>query len=95
MDRWDISNQPLQRYSEACYRIRVQGRISGRWADWFENMHISVGDICHDHETTLAGHVADQAALLGILGKLVTLNYPLLLVEHIPDNASMDPHSDE
>lgn len=90
----DMLPKALRRDQAARYRIQVQGRIGGRWSDWFEGLSITTNQAEAD-QTTLTGHVADQAALLGILGKLVTLNFPLVLVEHIPNNASMDPHLDE
>ena len=89
-----MHREALARDQAANYRIRVQGRIGRRWSDWFDGLSIASGQAKLD-QTTLTGIVADQAALLGILGKLVTLNFPLLLVEHVPDNASMDSHSDE
>jgi hypothetical protein len=65
----------------ATYQIQVQGWISERWADWFDEMTITVKE--EDDApaiTTLTGVVADQAALLGLLQKLYTLGFPLLLV---------------
>lgn len=66
---------------ERTYQVQVEGRISERWAHWFEDMAITV---CDEEEmpavTTLVGPVADQAALLGLLQKLYTLGLTLLLV---------------
>ncbi len=76
---------------QGTYQIQVEGRISERWAPWFEDMVITV----HEPEqgpavTTLAGVVADQAALLGLLQKLYTLQLTLLLVMR----KEADPMSD-
>ena len=66
------------------YQVQVEGRISERWAHWFEDMAIT---FCDEKETpavtTLVGPVADQAALLGLLQKLYTLGLTLLLVRRM------------
>lgn len=62
------------------YRIRVKGTLGDDWSDWFDGFwfdHLAEG------ETVLAGPVADQAALHGILCKLRDLGLPLLLVERV------------
>jgi hypothetical protein len=69
---------------EMTYQVQVEGRISERWAHWFEGLAITV---CGEEETpavtTLVGPVADQAALLGLLQKLYTLGLTLLLVRRV------------
>jgi hypothetical protein len=66
---------------QGTYQIQVEGRISERWAHWFEDMVITVHEREHGPAvTTLTGAVADQAALLGLLQKLYTLQLTLLLV---------------
>jgi hypothetical protein len=63
------------------YQIQVQGWISERWRDWFDEMTITRDQTSEGvHITTLTGIVSDQAALLGLLQKLYTLGFPLLLV---------------
>ena len=63
------------------YKIQVQGWMGERWTDWFDNMTITRDQTSNGvHVTTLNGFVADQAALLGLLQKLYTLGFPLLLV---------------
>ncbi len=63
------------------YHIQVQGWISERWRDWFDGMSISRDRTSNGVPITrLTGIVADQAALLGLLQKLYTLGFPLLLV---------------
>ena len=93
----DLREKELGRDQAARYRIRVQGRIGRRWSDWFDGMTVVAGSEEHPADrpphTTLSGRVADQAALLGLLGVLVTLGFPLLLVEHIPQDASSESHS--
>jgi hypothetical protein len=64
------------------YQIQVRGWISERWRDWFDEMAITRDQTSEGvHITTLTGIVSDQAALLGLLQKLYTLGFPLLLVK--------------
>jgi len=59
----------------ARYQIRVKGTLDESWSAWFEGLEI----IAHaNQETVLAGPVADQAALHGILVKIHNLGLPLL-----------------
>ena len=71
----------LRRDQPAAYQIEVQGWIGDRWLARFDTMTINLQD--NPPITTLTGAVADQAALLGLLQKLYTLGFPLLLVRHI------------
>ena len=64
------------------YQIRVQGMIKETWSDWFDGFEIAPQA---DGETLLAGTVADQAALYGILLKLHNLGLPLLSVKWIKE----------
>jgi hypothetical protein len=57
--------------------IRVKGRIDDRWSGWFEGLEIAHTD---QDETVLAGSVADQAALYGLLAKVRDLGLQLLSV---------------
>jgi hypothetical protein len=59
------------------FEIRVRGLLAPRWADWFDGFVLTpVGD----GTTVLEGHVADQAALHGVLRQLADLGLPLLSV---------------
>jgi hypothetical protein len=62
--------------------IRVQGQLDERWSDWFEGLAITH---IEESETVLAGPVADQAALYGLLAKLGALGLPLLSVQRVGD----------
>jgi len=71
----------------ANYEVQVQGCISERWADWFDDMSITIEqrDVAGQPGaglpiTTLSGTLVDQAALMGLLQKLYSLGVPLLLV---------------
>ena len=59
------------------YRITIQGHLDLHWTDWFDGLRIT-------HEangtTTLAGPLADQTALHGVLIKIRDLGLPLLAV---------------
>ncbi len=60
------------------YEIRVAGHLSDGWSDWFEGMDIQ------NHangETSLSGPLDDQAALLGALTRIHSLNLTLLSVQ--------------
>ena len=59
----------------ARYRIRIVGRLDETWAAWFEGFEIIAQA---DGETVLAGEVADQAALHGLLLTIHNLGLPLL-----------------
>ena len=75
------TSQRFRQGEPAVYEIRVQGWISERWASWFDDMAITLEDDGYASGiTALTGVVTDQAALLGLLQKLYTLGFPLLLI---------------
>lgn len=57
--------------------IRVKGQIDEHWSEWFEDLEVTTTD---QDETILAGDVADQSALYGLLAKLRDLGLSLLSV---------------
>ena len=61
----------------AWYEIRVRGVLDSRWAAWFEGLQITSDQA---GQTTIAGPVADQAALHGLLAKVRDLGLPLIWV---------------
>lgn len=63
------------------YEIRIEGDLSPDWSDWFGGMRIT-GQ--RDGQTVLAGEVADQAALHGLLSLLRDLNLTLISVNPSP-----------
>lgn len=67
----------------AAYRIVVRGWIGERWAEWVNGMAMARGGDDNDPNTTLAGALADQAALLGLLQKLNNLGFVLLEVKRL------------
>ena len=61
----------------AYYRIRVQGQLDPAWSAWFDGLSVTHDA---DGDTTLAGPVADQAALYSLLRKARDLGLTLLAV---------------
>ena len=64
------------------YEIRVKGHLADRWAAWFDGMTLTRQT---DGTTVLDGHVADQSALHGLLGKVSALGLPLVSLTPTPD----------
>lgn len=62
------------------YEIIVKGHLSSRWESWFEEMTVTTRGTGTQAETVIAGYVADQAALHGILNKVRDLGLPLVAV---------------
>jgi hypothetical protein len=60
------------------YAIRIRGHLDQRWADWFDGLSLT-----HDSDgtTLLAGPLADQAALHGVLNKLRDLGLPIISMQ--------------
>ena len=68
----------------ATYRIRVQGHLDDSWSDRLGGMVISRAYAKGDKPITiLVGHLADQAALSGVLNALYNLRMPLLSAENM------------
>jgi hypothetical protein len=63
------------------YRIRVRGTLTPDWSDWFESLALSASEDEIGPIVTLCGYLPDQAALQGVLSKLVNLNLQLLGME--------------
>ena len=59
------------------YRICVRGRLDRAWAEWFDSLSVTTDA---EDNTVLAGTLADQAALHGVLAKVRDLGLTLLSV---------------
>jgi hypothetical protein len=59
------------------YEIRVEGHLTDRWSDWFEELAIRNEP---NGETVLTGLLSDQAALFGVFNKIQALNLTLISV---------------
>jgi hypothetical protein len=72
----------------AFYEIQVESHLNPRWSEWFEGLTIH-----HDPDggTTLRGVLIDQAALMGVLGKIHALNVTLVSVKRFSSRAC-GPH---
>ena len=68
----------------AIYRIRIQGTLDKNWSDYCGGMTIE-----HENDpkrgvmTILAGRLADQSALFGVLNSLHDIGCPILSVERV------------
>jgi hypothetical protein len=65
------------------YELRVNGVLDSGWSAWFNGLQVTSDN---RGQTTIAGPVADQAALHGLLAKVRDLGLPLLSVRRLdPD----------
>jgi hypothetical protein len=63
--------------------IRLGGHLDSRWTAWFDALSLTNEG---DGTTIIHGHVADQAALHGLLQKVRDIGLPLLSVTQVePD----------
>ncbi len=67
------------------YEIRLKGHLEARWADWFDGLTLRRES---DGTTLLAGPVADQAALHGLLSRVRDLGLPLVSVLQVDHHCS-------
>jgi hypothetical protein len=77
MSRPPAGDLPIE--PPVCYEIRV-GVLDSRWSTWFEDLRVTSDA---GGQTVIAGPVADQAALCGLLAKICDLNLPLISVRRI------------
>lgn len=63
------------------YEIRVSGEVPATVVEEFEGVHVVV----HPTVTVLRGPIPDQAALHGILNRLLGLNLELIDVHRLAD----------
>lgn len=66
-------------------QIKIEGRLSEDWAEWFENFEINF----EDSYTILSGDVPDHSALHGILNKIRDLNLTLISVNPEPNQTQL------
>jgi hypothetical protein len=59
------------------WELRVNGVLDSGWSAWFDNLQVTSDS---RGQTTIAGPVADQAALHGLLTKIRDLGLELLEV---------------
>ncbi len=68
---------PDDRHEAKRYEICLKGRLDSSWAEWLGGMSLTHSN---DGTTVLAGPVADQVALHGLLQKLRDLGVTLISV---------------
>jgi hypothetical protein len=62
------------------FEIRVRGHLGEKWSDWLGGLQV---ELLESGEMVLSGHLADQAALMGLLNRLSRLNLTLLSVRQV------------
>jgi len=62
------------------YEICIEGLLPDFWSDWFNGLLIRYDTVS---KTTLIGQIADQAALIGILNKIQSLNLKVISVKRV------------
>ena len=80
----------LNFFDPATYRIRVKGSLPENWSDRLGGMVITEGTESEPQVTTLYGRLVDQAALLGVLNAIYGLHLPLLSVEYLGNDDSVE-----
>jgi hypothetical protein len=61
------------------YEIHVEGHIGASRSEWFDGMHITSGP----DGTTIAGDVADQSALHGLLDRVRDFGLTVISVTRV------------
>lgn len=84
-----MNTHPVGQHEPGCYEIRLQGRLDERWSTWFDGMTLSTSpDTAGTGTLTiLRGHVIDQAALHGLLGRLRDVGLPLISITRVEPGA--------
>lgn len=83
-----MNTTPTSRPDESgWYEIRLPGRLAPRWAARFDGLTLTTAD----GFTLLAGPVADQAALHGLLQQLRDLGLPLASVVRLGTDGTNPP----
>lgn len=73
----------LQSSQPPGYESRIRGVLGGGWSTWFDGLQVTRDEA---GQTTIAGPVADQPALHGLLAKIRDPGLPLLSVRQIDPN---------
>lgn len=76
----------LDRDGGGVYLIEVQGEVEPHWEREL-NMRLTIRQTEYGPVSVLTGALADQSALLGVLGRLAMWGYLILLVRFAPDLA--------
>ena len=57
------------------FEIHVKGHLDNSWSDWLGGLEM---ELVNNGEMILTGFIGDQAALMGILNKLYSLNLTII-----------------
>jgi hypothetical protein len=81
----DIKAQTVQAAQAAgrFFEIHVKGHLNSQWSDWLGGLQVRLLD---NSEMILSGYIVDQAALMGVLNGLYSLNLTLLSVNEVDQN---------
>ncbi|MEN8808926.1 MAG: hypothetical protein ABF291_15725 [Desulfobacterales bacterium] len=83
----EYDGKHLKLWTQATYRIEVEGVIDEIWADSLAGMRISSRKRADQSTvTTLTGRLKDQAMLTGVLNGLYELHLPILSVNTIAED---------
>lgn len=72
--------------------IYVKGYVAGDWSDWFGGLKITN---LSNGDAILAGELADQTALFGVLNHIHSMNLPLLTLTTSTRQPSQVPAGDK
>jgi len=64
----------------AFFEICVKGHLDNSWSDWLEGMAVT---LLGNGTMILYGYIIDQAALMGVLNKLYSLNLAFLSLREV------------
>ena len=84
MPQTDVERK-LSQAQPVRYDIRIQGQLDPGWSEWFEGFTMSLTD---SGETIISGLVPDQAALNGLINRLLGMNLILVSVNRIAPGSS-------
>ena len=75
----------------ASYEIKVEGHLDESWASWFDGLTIETGfEEDGSPVSSLAGPLADQAALHGVLTKIRDLGLRIRSVNRLEPTSEND-----
>ena len=84
--------QRINMFDPAVFSIRVEGKVSESWSEYFGTQSMSVEvDEAGLSSTTLISEPVDQAALIGMINHLNGLGLPLVSVECLPTPVKNEP----
>jgi len=76
----DRQTSTPDRFGAGRYEIRLTGPLDAHWEAWFDGLAVSHEN---DGTTVISGHIADQAALHGVLQRIRDLGLPLVSVTRV------------